>query len=100
MKGFPQKNDFNKPSIFVQISTESAQDNGPTVDVWPNAHVSTVVGQVAGVAVDARARLHVLHRGERVWDEHSFDANNRYIASEHPIDKATHLVGQSFIYLF
>jgi hypothetical protein len=62
--------------------------------------MSTVVGQVAGVAVDSRARLHVLHRGNRAWDENSFDANNRYIASEKPIDKATHLVGQSFIYLF
>ena len=43
------------------------------VDDWPNIlpedHLR--LGQVTGVAVDSNNRVHIFHRGTRVWDARS-----------------------------
>jgi len=45
---------------------------------WPSEYVSQDVGQVGGLAVCPMNNVHVFHRGKRVWEEDTFDDNNKY----------------------
>eukprot|EP00191_Tetraselmis_sp_GSL018_P006201 CAMPEP_0177598376 /NCGR_PEP_ID=MMETSP0419_2-20121207/12308_1 /TAXON_ID=582737 /ORGANISM="Tetraselmis sp., Strain GSL018" /LENGTH=705 /DNA_ID=CAMNT_0019090801 /DNA_START=187 /DNA_END=2305 /DNA_ORIENTATION=+ len=45
------------------------------------------VGQVAAVEAAEGGRLWVLHRGSRVWDEHSFDERTNRINHRDPIEE-------------
>ncbi len=44
------------------------------VDNWPRPPIGMVLGQVAGVAVDAQGHVVVFCRGERVWGGEALDA--------------------------
>lgn len=47
---------------------------------------------MSGIGVDSKGDVHVFHRGSRVWDDKSFDDNNRFRqVSEGPIKEHTHL---------
>ncbi|GFW49162.1 peptidylglycine alpha-amidating monooxygenase, partial [Trichonephila clavipes] len=68
-------------------------ENGPRVreDVsWPGF---PYLKQVSAVSVDGNGNLHVFHRGDRVWDAHTFDRTYRLKDTEQgPIPNDTVLV--------
>ncbi|KAL3103281.1 hypothetical protein niasHS_002467 [Heterodera schachtii] len=51
--------------------------------------LSTPIGHVVGMALDPQNRLVLFHRSSRIWDEHSFDENNRFNRSLGAIPNAT-----------
>lgn len=46
---------------------------------WPESGILNGIKQVAGVAVDKFGNVHIFHRGNRQWNELSFDFNNNYL---------------------
>jgi len=50
------------------------------------------LGQVTGLGVDSDQRLHVFHRGSRVWDQTSFDEKERFSPAKGAISESTLLV--------
>lgn len=61
------------------------------VDSWPDR--SVVLGQASGVDFDTAGNVVVFHRGDRVWDYHTFDARNNYLQKEKgPIKDDTVLI--------
>jgi hypothetical protein len=44
------------------------------VEGWPAGQLT--FGQISGVATDSTGNVHIFHRGYRIWDERSFDADH------------------------
>lgn len=61
------------------------------VSNWPDK--SVVLGQSSGVDFDTAGNIVVFHRGDRVWDYHTFDNRNNYAQKEKgPIKADTVLI--------
>ncbi|XP_072039016.1 peptidyl-glycine alpha-amidating monooxygenase B-like [Amphiura filiformis] len=99
----PSKEDDTTPSTSSQKGNKEDEDE-TTHEEQPKQDTATgkltladwhtddsvTLGQVAGVAVDAKGNVHVFHRAERAWNIESFDANNRYAqADDGPIANNT-----------
>ncbi|CAL1299066.1 unnamed protein product [Larinioides sclopetarius] len=81
-----------KENTIVELFDDKAE-RGPRVkeDVtWPGF---PYLKQVSAVSVDSNGNLHLFHRGDRVWDAHTFDRTYRLVDTEQgPIPNDTVLV--------
>ncbi|ODN03814.1 Peptidyl-glycine alpha-amidating monooxygenase B [Orchesella cincta] len=61
------------------------------INSWPDSSIT--IGQASGVDFDTAGNIVVFHRGDRVWDYHTFDARNNYAQKEKgPIKTDTVLI--------
>jgi len=67
---------------------DSVQEPLPTEFVVDGAQL----GQVTGLGVDSDQRLHIFHRGSRVWDQTSFDEMEKFSPSKGAINETTLLI--------
>lgn len=61
------------------------------VSNWPNTNIK--FGQVSAVSLDTNGNVFVFHRGDHVWNQDTFSANNTYLEIDKgPISEETVVV--------
>jgi len=79
--------DDNQPDAEIQAAPEEEPSAiGPEVEILP---VSKPLGQVAGLAMAPNKKLVAFHRGDRVWDQFSFNKNFKFNSSLGVIKNST-----------
>jgi len=78
--------DSENPTENLQVPVEATEDESfPEIQIFGT---SKPLGQVAGLAING-GKLFAFHRGDRVWDETSFDKNFKFNATQGTIKNCT-----------
>ncbi|KAK7895859.1 hypothetical protein WMY93_021184 [Mugilogobius chulae] len=72
---FLQLEDMPKP-LRSKLLAEAEDFHLEQVMKWPEGALQ--LGQVSGLAIDSDSNLVIFHRGDRYWDNNSFDSKDRY----------------------
>lgn len=76
----------NEPVAVKAVAEDENSNLSPEILPLP---VSKPLGQVAGLALTPDNKLIVFHRGDRVWNEFSFDKNDQFNSTLGPIKNST-----------
>ncbi|PAV80406.1 hypothetical protein WR25_23577 [Diploscapter pachys] len=84
--------EFDPQQVAEFLQQQQRQEQGETQDANPAfiMSLSKPLGEISGLAMNAKGQLVAFHRGDRVWDENSFNKNE-------VLDKKLGLIANSTI---